>query len=122
MNTNQSRLFSSVPNLSEPIHRGRTRVAGTARLLLAKSMLCLFCAQAVATPVDVNTADAEAIADALHGIGPKVASAIVEYRDSNGLFTAAEDLLKVKGVGPVLFEKNRSDIRLGTTGSTSESE
>ena len=37
-----------------------------------------------AEPVNINTADATALAKALNGIGPAKAKAIVSYRDKNG--------------------------------------
>ena len=65
-----------------------------------------------AGPVDVNSADAETIAAELNGVGIARARAIVEYRDQNGAFQSADELLNVKGVGEKLLDLNRSDIRL----------
>lgn len=64
----------------------------------------------MAEPVDINTASAEEIADALPGIGMKKAQAIIEYRQKNGAFKSAEDLTQVKGIGPVMIQKISSDI------------
>ena len=76
----------------------------------------------LAAPVDVNTADAKSLSDALAGIGPAIAKAIVNYREENGPFTSAEDLLNVKGVGPKTLERNKEDIITSdqTTKSASE--
>ncbi len=63
-----------------------------------------------AGPVNVNTADAEAISRELLGVGLTKAQAIVEYRAKNGDFAAPEDLLNVKGIGQSILEKNRSNI------------
>jgi competence protein ComEA len=63
-----------------------------------------------AGPINVNTADAEAISRELLGVGLTKAQAIVEYRAKNGDFAAPEDLLNVKGIGQSILEKNRSDI------------
>jgi transcriptional accessory protein Tex/SPT6 len=42
-----------------------------------------------AEPVNINTADATALAKALDGIGPAKAKAIVSYREKNGPFKSA---------------------------------
>ena len=64
----------------------------------------------MAAPVNINTADAKALDTALIGVGPKTAAAIVEYRAKNGKFKNADELLKVKGIGPALLDKNRANI------------
>jgi len=69
-----------------------------------------------AGPVNVNTADASTLARELDGIGPVKAQAIVEYRQKNGPFRAAEDLLKVQGIGQRVLDQNRSNIRIEKTG------
>lgn len=65
-----------------------------------------------AGPVNINKADADTIARELHGVGPSKARAIVEYREANGPFESAEDLLKVQGIGPKVLEDNRKNILL----------
>lgn len=57
-------------------------------------------------PVDLNTADAAAL-DALPGIGPATAAAILEHRDTVGRFTAIEQLLDVPGIGEAKLEALR---------------
>ena len=69
---------------------------------------------AFAAPIDINTADAKALDKNLKGVGPKAAAAIVDYRAKNGPFKTADDLAKVKGIGPKLVEKNRANILVGT--------
>ena len=64
----------------------------------------------MAAPVNINTADAKALDTALVGVGSKTAAAIVEYRAKHGKFKNADDLLKVKGIGPALLDKNRANI------------
>ncbi len=59
--------------------------------------------------VNVNTADAEEL-ETLTGIGPALAQAIVDYRAEHGDFTAAEDLLNVKGIGEAKLEGFRAEI------------
>lgn len=68
---------------------------------------------ASAEPVNINTADASALAKALNGIGPAKAKAIVSYREKNGPFKTADQLAMVEGISQKLIDKNRGDIRLG---------
>ena len=67
----------------------------------------------LAEPININTADATALAKALDGIGPAKAKAIVSYREKNGPFKSADQLAMVEGITQKLIEKNRADIRLG---------
>jgi competence protein ComEA len=68
---------------------------------------------ALAEPVNINTADATALAKALNGIGPAKARAIVSYREKNGPFKSVDQLAMVEGITQKLIDKNRADIRLG---------
>jgi competence protein ComEA len=52
-----------------------------------------------AAPVNLNTATAAQL-DALPGIGPATADAIVRDREQNGLFATIDDLARVRGIGP----------------------
>ena len=65
-----------------------------------------------ATPVNINTASADEIAQALNGIGEAKAQAIVERRKTEGPFKSADELSSVKGIGSKTVEQNRADIRL----------
>ena len=69
-----------------------------------------------AGPVNVNSADAATLAKELEGIGPSKAQAIVDYRQKNGPFRAAEDLLKVDGIGERVLEQNRANLRFDKAG------
>ena len=69
-------------------------------------------APAPSAPVDINTADREAL-QTLDGIGPALAERIISYREANGPFRSAEDLLAVKGIGEATLEKFREDITVG---------
>jgi competence protein ComEA len=83
------------------------------RALVQGLILSLLPATAIfAGPVNVNTADAAALARELDGIGPAKAQAIVEYRQKNGPFRSVEDLLKVDGIGERVLEQNKANIRL----------
>ncbi|RMH18972.1 MAG: helix-hairpin-helix domain-containing protein [Acidobacteria bacterium] len=52
--------------------------------------------------VNVNTADAEQLA-LLPRIGPALAARIIEFREENGPFEQAEDLILVRGIGEKTF-------------------
>lgn len=62
--------------------------------------------------VNINQASAEELAKKLHGIGIQKAKAIVEYRNTYGAFNTIENILEVRGIGPVFLEKNRSKLTL----------
>lgn len=66
----------------------------------------------LAGPVDINTADAATLARELNGIGPARAAAIVEFREQNGRFQSADELLLVKGIGPAVLEKNKEFLKV----------
>lgn len=76
--------------------------------LLAVLLITLF--SSLAWSIDINTADATALAAAINGVGEKRAQAIVDYRDAHGQFQSVDDLVRVKGIGPVLLEKNRENL------------
>lgn len=59
--------------------------------------------------IDINRATALEF-DALPGIGAIKAQTIVADREKNGRFQTADDLLRVKGIGPKLLEKIRGSI------------
>ena len=65
-----------------------------------------------AQPVNVNSASAEEIAEALKGIGLSKAEAIVNYRDQHGLFKHVDELVNVKGIGIRTVDINREYIQL----------
>ena len=70
----------------------------------------------LAGPVNINTADAEAISRSLQGVGLSKARAIVEYRQKHGPFKSAEDLSLVKGIGDKTVELNRDNILVAAPG------
>jgi competence protein ComEA len=69
---------------------------------------------AVGTPVtyeriNINTATQEEL-EFLPGIGPVIAGRIIEYRQFYGPYQFIEDLQKVEGIGPAVFEKVKDSI------------
>ncbi len=57
-------------------------------------------------PVNLNTATAEDL-DALPGVGPVTAAAIIAWREANGRFTSVDQLSEVDGIGPARLDKLR---------------
>lgn len=86
--------------------------------LILKSLLlslALSFAAFAASPVNINSADATALASSLHGVGPAKAQAIVDYRQAHGPFKSVDQLASVKGIGAATVEKNRDRIQLDAT-------
>src|SRR5699024_11028221 len=61
--------------------------------------------------VRINYADKKEI-ERLNGIGPSKSEAIIQYRDENGFFETADDLLDVSGIGEKTLESIREDIQV----------
>jgi competence protein ComEA len=62
-------------------------------------------------PVDLNTAT-EAELEALPGVGPATAQAIVAWRREHGGFRSVQDLLEVRGIGPAKLAALRDHVRV----------
>lgn len=63
----------------------------------------------VVAPINVNTADEEMLAE-LPGIGPSRAAAIIEDRNSNGVYENADALTRVSGIGAGTVDRIRSQV------------
>lgn len=61
--------------------------------------------------VNINQAD-ETQLEALPGVGPATAKAIVDYRTQHGPFAAVDDLLNVRGIGPAKLEQIKPFARV----------
>ncbi len=59
--------------------------------------------------ININTADSNEL-QRLNGVGPKLAGAIVRYRDENGAFATKEEIKKVSGIGDGIFAKLENEI------------
>ena len=70
-------------------------------------------AAVAAEPVDINTASAEALAEAISGVGPSKARAIVAHREMHGPFGSVDDLLQVRGIGEQTIERSRENLTVG---------
>ncbi len=64
-------------------------------------------------PVDINTASAEVLAEAISGVGPAKARAIVAHREAHGPFGSVDDLMQVRGIGEQTIERSRDNLTVG---------
>lgn len=120
MLTNSSRRLNDSGIARQPVRS--LAAAATHRLLLVVLMLAAGCVSLAVradtavpqmpTVINVNTADAQAIASVLKGVGLSRAAAIVAYRERHGAFTALDQLSAVKGIGERTLKANAERIRL----------
>ena len=61
--------------------------------------------------VDINSATLSDL-DALPGVGPSTAQAIIDYRVANGPYASVDDLLNVRGIGPSKLAAMRTRVRV----------
>ncbi len=81
---------------------------------VSKYVLTLFLALvssvAFAAGLNVNTATAEQIAEAMNGVGTMKAEAIIKDREMRGPFKSLDEMSRVKGIGIATIDKNRENI------------
>ena len=63
--------------------------------------------------VNINTATQSEL-EAVKGLGPSKAKAILEYREKQGKFRSVDDLDNVKGFGKASINKLRSELTVET--------
>lgn len=63
--------------------------------------------------VNINTADASTIAEALDGVGRSRAQSIIDWREANGPFDDPYDLVQVRGISERIVSLNESRILVG---------
>lgn len=82
---------------------------------LLGSVLGIFAMMAlpVFAAVNINTATQSEL-EAVKGLGPAKAKAIIAHREQNGAFKSVDDLDKVKGFGKATVDKLRSELSVGT--------
>lgn len=85
------------------------------KLFALFAALMLICSTAFAA-VNINTATQQEL-EALKGIGPVKAKAILDYRTKNGPFKSVDDLKNVSGIGDKTLEKLRSEIAVSGASS-----
>lgn len=59
--------------------------------------------------ININLATSAEL-ETLSGIGPATAKKIIDYRQENGPFTSAEEIMKVPGIGEKTFENIKEKI------------
>jgi competence protein ComEA len=64
-----------------------------------------------ADKINLNTATTEQL-QTLDGIGPATASAIIEYRETQGQFSSVNELKSVKGIGEKKLKKISENVVL----------
>jgi len=64
------------------------------------------------TIIDLNLATREELTR-LPSVGEVLAQRIITFREQRGGIKRAEELLEVKGIGPVYFEQIRPKVRVG---------
>ena len=64
-----------------------------------------------AEPININTASVREL-QKINGIGGERAKSIVAYREENGGFRSADELLNIKGIGEATLEKIIPQITL----------
>ena len=62
--------------------------------------------------MDINRAEPWLL-EALPGIGPRLADAIISYRQENGPFHSPQEIQLVPGIGVGLYEKIKDLITVG---------
>ena len=81
------------------------------RSVILSVILFMFMVTAAWAKVNINTASSTEL-ETLQGIGPSKAEAIVKYREANGKFQKAGDIVLVKGIGDKLFKKISEEIEV----------
>lgn len=81
-------------------------------LLLVVALLIAFVPASLAQEakkININQASADELTQ-LKGIGLKYAERIVQFRENHGPFKSPEDIIKVPGIGPKIFDANKDII------------
>lgn len=63
-----------------------------------------------AVKVNINTADTEALASGISGVGPAIAERIVKWREDFGPFDSIDQIVEVSGIGEKILENNRANL------------
>ncbi len=72
-------------------------------------LMASFIAGAACAAVNINTATQTEL-EAVRGLGPSKAKAIMEYREKRGNFRSVDELDNVKGFGKASIDKLRAEL------------
>jgi competence protein ComEA len=100
---NLAALLEDGEKLDIPFIEGASPVLGTPVPVIVTSTTEL---------VNINTASLEEL-DTLPGVGPTTAQRIIDYREQNGPFINAEDIINVQGIGTGTYERMKDLITVG---------
>ncbi len=81
------------------------------KILILMVAMLFFTVNIAMAAMNINTASKEDLAS-LSGIGEKKAEAIIDYRKAHGDFKNSEDLMKVKGIGPKIYQAILKEVTL----------
>ena len=94
----------------------RKPITGLAAVLVIISVLLISTSSFAAEPQKVNINSANKVQlMTLSGVGEKVATSIIIFREKNGPFKTSEEIMKVKGFGPKTMAKNKDRIFVSPT-------
>lgn len=83
------------------------------KLYKAVLLLAGLVALPVYAAVNINTATQSEL-EAVRGLGPAKAKAIIVYRETNGNFKSLDDLDNVKGFGKASIDKFKDELSVGS--------
>jgi competence protein ComEA len=82
------------------------------KLLVSALVLGGLFALPVLAAVNINAASQSEL-EAVKGVGPSKAKAIIAYRDAHGGFQSLEELDNVKGFGKASIDKLKGELSVG---------
>jgi competence protein ComEA len=83
------------------------------KLIVSMLALAGMIAIPVLAAVNINTATQSEL-EAVKGLGPSKAKAIISYREANGGFKSVDELDNVKGFGKASVDKLKDELSVGT--------
>ena len=98
----QLKMQIYIPNKSEKIENNEYIIGGSGNNAKSNSLKEV-------GKVNINEAMQTEL-EQLPGIGPSLATRIIEYREQNGKFNNVEDLQNVKGIGDAKFNDIKDKV------------